>query len=87
MASSGIRIGAWDSLQWKNVTPLTNQNGEVIAAKLLVYPGDHEQYYTFITSEAYTSLKEWMDFRTQYGEKINEFPIAKEIGGCCCCCC
>jgi hypothetical protein len=36
MASSGIRIGAWDYLQWKYVTPLTNQNGEVIAAKLLV---------------------------------------------------
>src|SRR5919112_2974534 len=71
MASSGIRIGAWDYLQWKHVTPLTNQNGEVIAAKLLVYPGDHEQYYTFITPEAYTALKEWMDFRTQYGEKIN----------------
>jgi hypothetical protein len=60
MASSGIRIGAWDFLQWKHVTPLTNQNGEVIAAKLLVYPGDHEQYYTFITPEAYTSLKEWI---------------------------
>src|SRR5215218_9896280 len=72
MASSGIRIGAWDYLQWKHVTPLTNQNGEVIAAKLLVYPGDHEQYYTFITPEAYTSLKEWMDFRAQYGEKITE---------------
>jgi hypothetical protein len=71
MASSGIRIGAWDYLQWKHVTPLTNQNEEVIAAKLLVYPGDHEQYYTFITPEAYTALKEWMDFRTQYGEKIN----------------
>jgi hypothetical protein len=71
MASSGIRIGAWDCLQWKHVTPMTNQNGEDIAAKLLVYPGDHEQYYTFITPEAYNSLKEWMDFRTQYGEKIN----------------
>src|ERR671921_442052 len=71
MASSGIRIGAWDYLQWKYVTPLTNQNGEVVAAKLLAYPGDYEQYYTFITPEAYASLKEWMDFRAQYGEKIN----------------
>jgi hypothetical protein len=34
MGSSGIRIGAWDSLQWKHVTPITNDNGEVIAAKL-----------------------------------------------------
>jgi hypothetical protein len=63
MASSGIRIGAWDYLQWKHVTPLHNGIGdEVVAVKLLIYPGDQEQYYTFITPEAYTALKEWMDF-------------------------
>jgi integrase len=70
MASSGIRIGAWDYLQWKHVTPLSNQNEDIIAAKLLIYPGDHEEYYTFITPEAYNALKEWMDFRAGYGEKI-----------------
>ena len=54
MASSGIRIRAWDYLQWKHVTPITNSVGEeIIAAKLLIYPGDHEEYYTFITPEAY----------------------------------
>jgi hypothetical protein len=36
MASSGIRIGAWDYLQWKHITRLTNQNGEVIAANILI---------------------------------------------------
>jgi hypothetical protein len=70
MTSSGIRIGAWDYLQWKHVTPLSNQNEDIIAAKLIIYPGDHEQYYTFITPEAYNALKEWMDFRAGYGEKI-----------------
>ena len=34
MISSGIRIGAWDTLQWKHVTPMINDNNEVIAAKL-----------------------------------------------------
>jgi hypothetical protein len=52
MASSGIRLGAWDSLQWKHVTSITNDNGEVIAAKLLIYAGDSEEYYCFITTEA-----------------------------------
>jgi len=71
MASSGIRLGAWDYLRWKHVTPITNGLGEeIIAAKLLIYPGDREEYYTFITPEAYNALKEWMDFRAGYGEKI-----------------
>lgn len=70
MVSSGIRLGAWGYLRWKHVTPMTNGFGEVIAAKLTIYPGDREEYYAFITSEAYNALKEWMDFRAEYGEKI-----------------
>jgi integrase len=38
MASSGIRIGAWDYLQWGHVRPL-NKDGDVFAAKLIVYAG------------------------------------------------
>ena len=71
MTSSGIRIGAWDYLRWKNVFPLRNERDEIIAAKLTVYAGDSEEYYAFISPEAYNSLKEWMDFRSSYGEKIN----------------
>jgi len=70
MVSFGIRLGAWDLLQWKHVEPVTDKNGEITAAKLLVYAGDVEEYYSFITAEAYNSLKEWMDFRASYGEKI-----------------
>lgn len=72
MISSGIRIGAWDTLQWKHITSIRNNSGEIIAAKLVVYPGDQEEYYSFITPEAYNSLKEWIDFRSGYGEKITE---------------
>jgi hypothetical protein len=35
MASSGIRLGAWDLLQWKHVSPMINENEEIIAAKLV----------------------------------------------------
>jgi hypothetical protein len=38
MLSSGIRVGAWQELRWKNVTPLKDKIGNLIAAKLLVYP-------------------------------------------------
>jgi hypothetical protein len=59
MCSSGIRLGAWDFLRWKHVSPIkTNEKGEVVAAKLLVYAGEPEEYYTFITPEAYNALKE-----------------------------
>jgi hypothetical protein len=71
MVSSGIRVGAWDYLVWKHVTPITNADGEIIAAKILVYAGDSEEYYSLITKEAYDSLKDWMDFRASYGEIIN----------------
>ena len=72
MISSGMRIGAWDFLQWKHVIPIKDQRGEIIAAKLIVYPGDREEYYTFITSEAYNELEEWKNFRIKYGEVITE---------------
>lgn len=57
MVSSGIRIGAWDYLQWKHVSPVMDEKDKIIAAKLQVYPGDSEQYYAFVTSEAYTSMR------------------------------
>jgi hypothetical protein len=57
MVSSGIRIGAWDYLQWKHVSPITNDNGEIVAASLLVYSGDPEEYYSFLTPEASIRLK------------------------------
>jgi hypothetical protein len=72
MVSSGIRLGAWDFLQWKHVEPISSNDGQVIAAKLSVYAGDAEEYYSFITAEAYNALKEWIDFRISYGEGITE---------------
>ena len=71
MISSGIRIGAWDYLRWKDIIPASDANGEIIAARVRVYADDSEQYYTFITPQAYASLKDWIDFRISYGEKIN----------------
>ena len=71
MCSSGIRVGAWKYLRWKHVTPIKDEKtDEIIAAKLIVYADEHDQYYTFMTPEAYNALKEWMDYRTLHGETI-----------------
>ena len=52
MGSSGIRLGAWDYLRWKDIQPIERQ-GKVVAAKIIVYAGEHDEYYSFITPEAY----------------------------------
>ena len=72
MASSGIRLGAWDYLRWGHIIPIKGADGKVVAAKIIVYPGDTEEYFTFITPEAYFELEKWMNFRKDAGEEINE---------------
>lgn len=71
MASSGIRLGAWDYLKWGHIKPVF-ENGEVSAAKVRVYAEEDEEYLTFITAEAYSSILDWMNFRKESGESIND---------------
>ena len=70
MASSGIRLGAWDYLKWGHMKPIY-ENGEVTAAKMRVYADEDEEYFTFISTEAYSSLLDWMNFRKE-SEPIND---------------
>ncbi len=71
MLSSGIRVGSWDHLKWKHVVPIETNN-VIIGAKLIVKNTKirNREYYSFITPEAYHSLKDWMDFRNLHGEEI-----------------
>ena len=71
MISSGIRLGAWDYLRWGDILPL-KKDSKIIAARLKVYAGDNEEYFTFVTPEAYLELEKWMKYREQSGETINE---------------
>jgi integrase len=92
MISSGIRIGAWEYLKWKHIRPLdidgqpvdkdlpAREDDQIAAAKISVYGGEEDEYFSFITPEAYQSLKEWMDFRAANGEGINEeSPVMRDI--------
>lgn len=76
MASCGMRLEAWDFLRWKHIEPKTDpENGAIIAASVIVYEGQNrgkkKQYRSFITPQAYSSLKSWMDYRTLHGETIS----------------
>ena len=78
MASSGIRIGAWDFLDWGHIEPIKREK-EIVAAKLRVYAGDAEEYYTFITLEAYKKLEQYIQLRVEHGEKITHAsPVIRD---------
>jgi integrase len=68
--SSGIRVGAFDYLKYRHITSLKDDEGKIIAAKMIVYAGEPQQCLTFITPEAYNALTAWIEFRNSYGEKI-----------------
>jgi len=70
MSSSGIRLGAWDFLKWGHIRPI-EKNGEIVAAKIIVYAGEEDEYFSFISREAFYALSEWMNFREISGEKID----------------
>jgi integrase len=38
MISLGIRLGAWNYLKWKHITPI-KQEGKIVAAKIIIYQG------------------------------------------------
>lgn len=79
MCSSGIRLGAWDYLQWGHIKLILNDN-KTVAAKVIVYAGDDDEYFTFITPEAYTAIKSWIDYREESGEIItNQTWVARNL--------
>ena len=69
MASSGIRVGAWDYLKFKHIVSLET-DGRIVAAKLIVYSGEDDEYFTFISSESYLELEKWKQYRIQSGERV-----------------
>jgi hypothetical protein len=71
MASGGLRPGAWDYLKWDNIVPI-EKDGELVAANIIVYYGEEDEYFSFITPEAYRALENWMKYREESGEIITK---------------
>lgn len=74
MISSGIRLGAWQMLKVKHLTPIPDPKNPtiVIAAKLKVYDDDTNPYNSFVSGEAYQAIQEYIEFRKSYGEQITD---------------
>ncbi|MGA7368760.1 MAG: hypothetical protein WBX01_06485 [Nitrososphaeraceae archaeon] len=70
MSSSGIRLGAWDYLRWRDINPI-KRDGKIVAAKIVVYAGDDDDYISFVTPEAYFQLENWMGYRMKSGERVD----------------
>jgi hypothetical protein len=54
-----------------NIKPI-EQDDKIVAARVLVYANEDDSYITFITSSAYLELVEWMKYREESGEIIND---------------
>lgn len=71
MASSGIRVGAWDYLKWRHIIPI-EKKGRIVAAKIIIYGGEDDEHFSFLTPEAYRELDKWRIFRKMSGEVVDD---------------
>jgi hypothetical protein len=64
-------------ISWGHIRPIQNNNNkdadEIIDEKLIVYAEYDEEYFTFISSEAWRALKDWMNYGEISGELINNY--------------
>ena len=71
-SSGGFRLEAWDYFTWKDVIFFKNRNGSFKGAALLVYRGDPESYWTFVTPEACQTLEHYRDI---WKSKSLSYPL------------
>ena len=74
-SSGGFRLQAWEFFTWEDVVFFKNEDGSFKGAGLLVYRGDPESYWTFITPEACRTLDH---YREVWKSQIGRYPLPKE---------
>ena len=79
-ASSGIRVGAFDGMRWRDVTPVPAKEGSgVSAARLLVYRDSAEEYVTFVSPECHEALLRYRTMREEAGERVtDDSPLIRD---------
>ena len=74
-SSGGFRLEAWEYFTWKDVIFFKNNDGTYKGAALLVYRGDPESYWTFVTPEACQTLEH---YREAWKSQIMRYPKPDE---------
>ena len=64
LVSSGARIGAIPLLHVRDI----EKTGDVY--KITIYENDAEEYFSFITKEAYDAVQSYLQMRERFGEKL-----------------
>ena len=70
-SSGGFRLESWDYFTWKDIIFFKNDDGIYRGAALLIYRGDPESYFTFITPEACKALE---IYRENWKADIGVYP-------------
>jgi len=70
-SSGGFRLESWDYFTWEDVIFFKNNVGTYKGAALLIYRGDPESYFTFITPEACKALE---IYRESWKKDIGVYP-------------
>ena len=66
-ASSGMRLEGLMKCRLRQVVPLNNG-----CARILVYEKSTEEYWTFVSPEAYRALQDYLEVRKKAGESISK---------------
>ncbi len=48
------------------------KDGRIVAAKVTVYAGEEDEYFSFITPESFYELERWISYRKEAGEVIDK---------------
>ena len=79
MLSSGGRVGMFDYLSYGDISPIV-EKGEVVAAKIRIYAGCEEEYFSFITPQAFYAVEEYISFRKEHGENVTaKSPVLRDL--------
>ena len=77
LCGSGLRRGAVSSLQIEDLIPMEYKGQNVY--KVQVYARTRDKYFSFMTVESSKAVRDYLDYRQRYGEKITDkSPLIRE---------